>query len=196
MSSSGITVTAHPERTASGEPSTIYLRAGCTLLYVAWCLGVASLAAGGVVGEREEDTWTSLISTPLGGEEILRAKMFGAVWGTRWLGLPLLVLWLIGLASGSVHPIGLAVIVVETAVFIWFAAALGVSLSLTAKSSARAQTATMAILVTLNGLYMLCCIPLRPDSMFCAAGVTPLIEAISLLSYESIAWLFTQSPDL
>ena len=112
---------------------------------------------------------------------------------TRWFGLPLLVLWLLGLASGAVHPIGFVAIVVETAVFVWFVAALGVSLSLTSKSSGAAQTATMAILVTLNGLYLLGCIPLHP-AIFCMAGVTPFIEAISLLSYESIAWLY-YNPD-
>ena len=180
---------AYGERLAFNE----YLRAGGTLLYVAWCLGVASLAATGVVGEREEDTWTSLITTPLNGEEILRAKMFGAVWGTRWFGLPLVVLWHLGLVSGAVHPIGFVAIVIETAVFVWFAAALGVSVSMISKSSARAQTATMAILVTLNGLYLLCCIPLHPDTMYCMAGVTPLIEAISLLSYESISWFYGEA---
>jgi ABC-type Na+ efflux pump permease subunit len=172
----------------------VELRMVCTLLYVACCLGVASLAAAGVAGEREEDTWTSLITTPMDGEEILRAKMFGAVWGMRWCGLLLLVLWLVGLSSGAVHPAGFVAVAVETAVFVWFAAALGVSLSLSSRSSARAQTATMAILVTLNGLYLLCCIPLHPDSMIYMAGVTPLIEAISLLSYESISWLYV-NPD-
>jgi ABC-type transport system involved in multi-copper enzyme maturation permease subunit len=166
------------------------LRLVCMLLYVAWSLGAASLAATAVVGEREEDTWTSLITTPLDGEEILRAKMFGAIWGTRWLGFPLLALWILGLASGAVHPIGFVAAAVETAVFLWFVTALGVSLSLTSKSSARAQTATIAILATLNGLYLLCCVPLHPDTMFSLAGVTPMIEWISLLSYESISWFY------
>jgi ABC-type transport system involved in multi-copper enzyme maturation permease subunit len=166
------------------------LRLVCMLLYVVWCLAVASVAATGVVGEREEDTWTSLITTPLEGDEILRAKMFGAVWGTRWLGVPLFLLWLLGLASGAVHPLGFLAIAVETAVFIWFVSALGVFLSLTSKSSARAQTATMAILVTVNGFYLFCCLPLHPESRFCLAGITPLIEWISLLSYESISWFY------
>ena len=48
--------------------------------------------------------------------------------------------------------------------------------------------------VTLNGLYLLCCVPLHPDTMFSMAGVTPLIEWISLLSYESISWLY-DNPD-
>jgi ABC-type transport system involved in multi-copper enzyme maturation permease subunit len=176
---------------ADREVFNVYLRTVCTLVYVGWCLAVASVAAAAVVGEREGDTWTSLITTPMSGEEILRAKMFGAVWGTRWYGLPLLVLWLLGLASGAVHPIGFAAVVIETAVFLWFVAALGVSLSLTAKSSTRALTATLAILAGLNGFYLLCCIPLHPDTIFSAAGVTPMIEWISLLSYHSISWFYT-----
>jgi ABC-type transport system involved in multi-copper enzyme maturation permease subunit len=168
-----------------------FLRVVCTLLYIAWSVGVASLAAAGVTGEREEDTWTSLITTPLSGEEILRAKMLGAAWGTRALGFLLIVLWVLGLAAGAVHPLGFVAVVIETAIFIWFAAALGVTLSLGARSSARAQGTTIALLATFNGLYFLCCIPLGPDSWFFGSGITPLIEGISLVSYEQIAWLFT-----
>ena len=51
-----------------------YLRGMNVLFYLAWCLGIASNAASGVVSEREEDTWTSLTATPLSGVEILRAK--------------------------------------------------------------------------------------------------------------------------
>jgi ABC-type transport system involved in multi-copper enzyme maturation permease subunit len=171
---------------------SIYLRVACTLLYAAWCLVVASLAAGAVVGEREQDTWTSLVATPLGGDEILRAKLLGVLWRTRGFGVALLVLWLLGVASGAVHPLGLAAVALETAVFVWFAAALGIWCSLAATSGARAQAATMAILIALNGLYLVCCIPLRPTWFF-TSGVTPLIEAISLLSYEQISWLFTNS---
>jgi hypothetical protein len=164
-----------------------YLRTVCTILYIIWCLGVASLAAVGVTGEREEDTWTSLITTPLCGEEILRAKILGAIWGSRAVGLLLAVLWLLGLAAGAVHPLGLLAVAVETTVFVWFAAALGVTVSLSARSSARAQAATIAILATANGLYLFCCIPLRPNDLVWGAAVTPLIEALSLLSYKDIA---------
>jgi hypothetical protein len=169
----------------------VFLRAVCTLLYVAWSLEVASLAAAGVTGEREEDTWISLISSPLSGEEILRAKMLGSIWGARGLGLLTIALWCLGLAAGAVHPAGFAAVVIETAIFIWFAAALGVTFSLSAATSARAQAATIGLLATANGLYFLCCVPLGPDSWYFAAGITPLIEAISLLSYEQIAWLFS-----
>jgi ABC-type transport system involved in multi-copper enzyme maturation permease subunit len=176
---------------AARETLSYYLRAVCTLVYVAWCLAAASLAAGGIVAEREADTWTSLVATPLGGEEIVRAKMIGAVWATRWLGLVLLAHWLLGLASGAVHPIGFVAVMIETAVFIWFAAALGVSMSLGATTSVRAVSATMAILLTVNGLYLFCCLPLHPDTIVVIAGITPMIEALSLLSYDQIAWLST-----
>jgi hypothetical protein len=169
----------------------VFLRAICTMLYVAWCLGTASLAAAGVVSEREEDTWTSLIATPLGGEEILRAKLFGAVWGTRWVGILLIVFWLLGVASGAVHPFGLLAIALETAVFVWFVAALGVSCSLSSRTSVRAQTATMTVLLIVNGVYTLCCIPLEPDTMIFALGVTPMVEAISLASYEDMSRLYS-----
>jgi hypothetical protein len=170
-----------------------FLRAMHVLFYLAWCLGIASNAASGVVSEHEEDTWTSLTTTPLTGVEILRAKMFGAVWATRWIGLFLLVFWLLGLSSAAVHPLGLAAVAVETAVFLWFVTALGVSLSLRLKTSVRAQSATIGILLIVNGVYMLCCIPLQPDSILVAAGVTPMIEALSLMSYRDVGSLFASS---
>jgi ABC-type transport system involved in multi-copper enzyme maturation permease subunit len=183
--------------TASGAYSdrsafNAYLRGMTGLFYVAWALGAASSAAAGVVGEREEDTWTSLTATPLGGEEILLAKMFGAVWGTRALGLLLLAFWLLGLASGAVHPIGFVAVVIETVVFIGYVAALGMSVSLVAKTSVRAQSATITILMITNWAYLLCCIPLRVDySPLILLGVTPMIAGISLLSYEDISRMFT-----
>jgi ABC-type transport system involved in multi-copper enzyme maturation permease subunit len=183
--------------TASGsygdrESFNVYLRGMTVLFYIAWALGTASSAAAGVVAEREEDTWTSLTATPLSGEEILRAKMFGAVWGTRLIGVLLLVFWVLGLASGAVHPIGFAAVVLETAVFIWYVAALGTFLSLSSKTSVRAQSATMVIMMITNWAYLFCCLPLRLDySTLIMVGVTPIIEGGSLLSYQDVSRLFS-----
>ncbi|HMB07117.1 MAG TPA: ABC transporter permease subunit, partial [Isosphaeraceae bacterium] len=161
-----------------------FLRVAGTLIYIAWGLGVASAASSGIAQEREADTWISLVSTPLSGLEIVRAKMFGALWGLRGLGVLLLGLWLLGVAAGAVHPLALLAVVVETAVFLWFVAALGLFLSARAKSSARAMTATVAILIVLNGGYLMCCIPLQPNTPLVALGVTPLILPASLFTYE------------
>jgi ABC-type transport system involved in multi-copper enzyme maturation permease subunit len=167
-----------------------YIKVIGTLTYVVWVLGVASAASSGVTSEREGDTWVSLTSTPLEGWEIIRAKLFGAVWGTRGLGLILLGLWGVGLACGAIHPFGLVALQVVTAVFLWFVTALGVYLSLRSKTSARAMTATVALLLLLNGGYLLCCIPLQPDTSLVLAGVTPYVEVVSCLTYGDLWNLF------
>lgn len=168
-----------------------YLRGMCTLIYVLWALGVASAASAGVSSEREGDTWTSLLTTPLSGVEILRAKMLGAVWGLNWVGGLLAALWLIGLAAGAIHPLGFLLVVYETAVFVWFATALGTYVSLRSKNSGRALLGTIAILFMLNGGYLMCCIPLHTSNWLIFTAVTPLIEGFSLVSYEDVQRLFS-----
>jgi hypothetical protein len=162
----------------------VYLRVMGCIVYLTWVLSATSAAASSVTSEREEDTWLSLTSTPLEGWEIVRAKMFGAFWATRGLGLLLLTLWAVGLLAGSIHPFGLLAVIVETAVFLSFAIALGTFLSLKSKSSSRAMAATIGILLILNGGYLLCCIPLQPESSMILAGVTPVVEVFSLVTYR------------
>ena len=171
-----------------------FLRGVCCLIYVVWTLAVAGAAAHGLAHEREEDTWTSLIATPLSGLEIIRAKMFGAFWGVRWMGLLLLALCLLGVTAGAVHPFGFAAVAIESAAFVWFADALGTYYSLKTRSSSRALVATIATLVLLNGGYLMCCVPLRADTPLIVIGVTPFIEAASLLSYDEFSSMFATGP--
>jgi len=171
-----------------------FLRGVCCLIYVAWTLAVAGAAAHGLAHEREEETWTSLIATPLSSLEIIRAKMFGAFWGMRWMGLLLLALCLLGVAAGAVHPFGFAAVTIESAAFVWFADALGTYYSLKTRSSSRALVASIATLVLLNGGYLMCCVPLRADTPWIVIGVTPFIEAASLLSYDEFSSLFATGP--
>jgi ABC-type Na+ efflux pump permease subunit len=84
-------------------------------------------AAQGVKGERERDTWRSLIATPLSGWEILRSKMLGPVLRGRGGALTLIGLWTVGLVAGAVHPLGFLAAVTGLAVSAWFCSALGVS---------------------------------------------------------------------
>lgn len=118
-----------------------------------WILGTTATAAGSISGEREDDTWITLLSTTVEGKEILRAKMLGAILRFRWLGLTLLIVWVCGVIAGSIHPMGLASAILELAIFLWFASALGMRSSLNSGSTSKSLTVAVGILMFVNVGY-------------------------------------------
>ena len=102
-----------------------------------WLLAAAGAAASSVTFERERDSWDSLLATPLSGWQIVRGKTVGAMWGLRGFGAILSLFWLVGLAAGAVHPLGLSLALFIVAILTWFVLALGTHASLTGKSTAR-----------------------------------------------------------
>jgi ABC-type transport system involved in multi-copper enzyme maturation permease subunit len=167
-----------------------FLRFLLTLIASFMLVWVACAASSGLTSEREQDTWVSLIVTPLTAEEILRAKMVGAFWSLRLL----LALWIgflvIGLVLGAVHPLGAVAVVIVTATYLAFGCALGTFYSLRARTSARAVTATIATLIFVNGAYLILVTPFGMGSSLWAIGVTPFVEAVALLSYNDVDALF------
>jgi len=177
--------------TAGRDAFNIFLRIAVANLYVFCAVGAAALAAGGVSGEKEEDTWTSLTATDLTGREILCAKMIGAVWGMWPLLAMMGVLGLLGVAAGAVHPFGLIALAVGTAAFLWFAAALGTFFSLHLKTTNKALTATIGALIFVNGGYLFCCLPFwRNSTPAVVSGCTPLVCGASLVSFYEVANVF------
>jgi ABC-type transport system involved in multi-copper enzyme maturation permease subunit len=172
----------------------IFIRSATGIVHVLLLLGVASYAAAGVSSEREADTWTSLISTPLSGAEILRAKMIGAVWSMRWFALPVVGLWFVGAALDAVHAAALLLCAVELIVFLTFAAALGTFFSLRLRSTLRAEAATLGVLIFTNGGYLLCCAPFGPNTALVAAPCTPFVLAASLFPFEQVSRIFGPGP--
>jgi hypothetical protein len=172
----------------------VFLRFVSTAIFVLWSLGIASSAASGLTSEREEDTWTSLVATPLTGHEILRAKMIGPVWALRPLAYLMFGIWAMGLSVGAIHPNGVIFCLAELVVFTWFFTALGTAFSLRSKNSTRALAATMFTLVFLNGGYLFCCIPLRPNTAAIIGASTPAVFAVSLVSEENLRelWRYDQ----
>ncbi len=77
-----------------------------TALFIAVC--TPGFAAQSILNERAKETWTSLIATPLSAFEILRSKFIVTLWRLRKGVVALLVLWTLGLATGSLHPVGFA----------------------------------------------------------------------------------------
>jgi ABC-type transport system involved in multi-copper enzyme maturation permease subunit len=165
----------------------LYLRVVGTGIYLVYCLGVASDAAASIAAEREKDTWVSLVTTPLTGAEIVRAKMLGAVWGIRHTATVLVLLWLAGAAAGSVHPLAIVAVLIELAAFTGFAAALGAWVSLRAKDATRAVALATLTLLVLNGGSLLLTLSLRPGGPLAYVGCTPFLIASALASHADLA---------
>jgi hypothetical protein len=147
---------------------------------------VAGTAAESIVVERERDTWSGLIATPLTGRDILRAKMLGILWKSRVLWIILLAMWIVGLLSGSVHPLGLLAAVVALGVWSWLLLSIGIYASLWGRD--RNQTtgwALFPILVTMVLAFFPFAWPGMANILL--GGLTmPFQMWESLLSYEDV----------
>ena len=104
----------------------VTLTAGFMLLWV------SIAAACSLAGERDRDTWVSLVSTPLTGFEIIRGKVIGAFWSLRALLALWLALVILGLFVGAVHPLGALSVTLATATYLAFGCVLGMVYSLRA----------------------------------------------------------------
>ncbi|MDR3632570.1 MAG: ABC transporter permease [Isosphaeraceae bacterium] len=171
-----------------------YLRTVATGVSLVCLLGVASDAAAGMTTEHERDTWISLITTPLTGAEIVRAKLLGAIWGVRHTAVVLVLLWLAGVASGAIHPLGLLLVASELAAATWFAAALGTWVSLRSTDTMRALSRTLACLMLVAGGTLLITVPLLSVRPLALASCTPVLLAASLASYANVLGQTAGSP--
>ncbi len=163
-------------------------------IYLLGLVAVAALAASSITGERERGTWTSLATTLVSGREIVIAKVSGTLRAVRGLSMPFLTLWGIGLATGSVHPLGVLAAAAGLIIYARYAAALGVLFSMVSSSSDRAIAAALLALLTSNAIALLF-IPLDligplggSWQTVWLAGVTPLVEWVSLASPVEIRW--------
>lgn len=98
-------------------------------------LAVAVRGASSVSGEKDRDTWISLISTPLTAQEMVLGKWWGTVLGMRrgyWL---LVTVWGCGLVVGAVNPLMVIASVVTTAVYVSAFAWIGVYCSVTSRTT-------------------------------------------------------------
>jgi ABC-type transport system involved in multi-copper enzyme maturation permease subunit len=122
------------------------------LIYVFSAVIIAGGAAASITSEHEDDTWVSLTATDLTGREIVLAKLFGSLWRSRRPALILVVFVLAGIAAGSLHYLTLPALALALGVYGWFAAALGVWISIQLRSTWRAQFLTIAMLLLTNVL--------------------------------------------
>ena len=91
-----------------------------------------------------------MTATDLTGREIVLAKLLGSFWRARRLALVLVLFIIAGIAAGSLHYLTLPALALALAVYGWFAAALGVWISMQLRSTWRAQFLTIAMLLLVN----------------------------------------------
>jgi ABC-type transport system involved in multi-copper enzyme maturation permease subunit len=123
-------------------------------------LAVAIQGSTSITGERDRQTWDSLVSTPITATEIVDAKWWGSLWAVRWGILWLFFVWTIAVITGAMHPIAVVVAAGTWAAYACFFAALGVWFSATSKSSTRSITLTVLWSVGLAGghwVILPCC---------------------------------------
>lgn len=149
---------------------------------------VAARAASSISGEKEKDTWVTLLSTPLTAREIVVGKLIGALHTARGLLIPVGFLWLLQALKKPGMLVAIPFTAVTLLIVAFFAASLGTNYSLHCRNSTRAMGATLATIVFVSGGYLFCCVPVmlgpgNAEIMF-APCVPFLLACISILVLE------------
>ncbi len=156
-------------------------------------LMLAARAAGLVTSEKERDCWLSLLSTPLTGSQIMRAKLWGNLYSVRW---PLLVLslnWVLGILQEPAF-VGATLLLLATFLMqAWYVSSVGLCFSLSSQTTLRAMGATLGTLVFTGGGYMFCCCMIAGTSggeegfvVFLAACI-PFLLAFPIIAYIELS---------
>jgi ABC-type transport system involved in multi-copper enzyme maturation permease subunit len=139
----------------------VWCRVATGILGLLVMLAAALRGAGCVSGERDKDTWISLISTPLTAWEMLRGKWLGCVLGLRRAYVVMALVWGTALLVGAVDPPMILATILYTAVYVSAFSWLGILCSITARTTLIATVrALMATLFLAGGFWLvigLCC---------------------------------------
>jgi ABC-type transport system involved in multi-copper enzyme maturation permease subunit len=118
-------------------------RFGGTALALLMFLGIALRAAGTLSGERDRQTFDSLLTTPLESRTILFDKWLGSMLGVRKAWLFLGPLWVLALLTGGLHPLALPLLAAAWLSYAAFVAGFGMFCSLLCRTTLSASVATV-----------------------------------------------------
>lgn len=157
---------------------------------------ISMRAAGAISGERDKDSWISLISTPLSADEILWGKWWGTVLGMRRIYLVFAIVWSIGLAVGGVRPEMLPLMILSLALYVSAFSWIGLYCSMTARNTMIASVRAFFATIFFVGAFWVLIFPcsLIPISLFRVAGNPNSMEATvnffySLTPSFMVGWL-------
>jgi ABC-type transport system involved in multi-copper enzyme maturation permease subunit len=170
---------------------SIWVRIVGTIVACLTLLGVAVRASSGISGERDRQTFDSLLTTPLDSDDMLFGKWLGGVVSVRWGWIWLLLIWGLGLVTGGLHVLALPLLVAAWGVYAGFLSYLGLFFSTVCRTTMRATITTLAVTLGLAGGHWLlwsCCLPflghggrdLQHIVMFQAFGLTPPVTLAGL----------------
>jgi ABC-type transport system involved in multi-copper enzyme maturation permease subunit len=142
-------------------------------------LGIALRASSSVSGERDRQTWDSILTTPLDSNSILVGKWLGIILSARWSALWLAMIWLMGVITGGLSVLAVPLLAAACAVYAGFLSCMGLWFSTVSRTTMRANVGTLATSLFLAGGYWLfcvsCCFPmirLGPSGQ----GITDIVE--------------------
>ncbi|MGL6075311.1 MAG: ABC transporter permease subunit [Fimbriiglobus sp.] len=139
-------------------------------------LSVAVRGSGAVSGERDKDTWISLISAPLSAWEMLRGKWFGTILGPRRLYYLIFIVWAVALLYGATEPLAVIYSAVIFGIYQATFASIGIFNSIYSKNTLNATVKSILMSVFFGGgfwifLIICCVVPMAavvnsPNSLF------------------------------
>jgi ABC-type Na+ efflux pump permease subunit len=146
-------------------------------------LRVAIHAAGSVNGEYHRDTMVSLLTSPLETREILFAKWLAQCTRGRagwvWLG----AIWLLGVVTGGLHPVGVPLTAAAFLAYAGFVAAVGLWFSTLQQQPHRVGLDVLTVLLcTVHWLGFLLFITFYPYQFFSNDPTVPLVACFHALA--------------
>jgi ABC-type transport system involved in multi-copper enzyme maturation permease subunit len=164
----------------------VWVRVVGTLVACLLLLAVAVRAAGTVSGERDRQTFDSLLTTPLDSTDILSAKWLGSILSVRWAWAWLGLIWALGLVTGGLHPIAVPLLLIAWLVYAATLANLGIWFSMVSRTTLRSTIGTLLTALGISFghwlLLMLCCLPVQ----FVFRS-----RALETRNFEGMLWLLT-----
>ena len=153
-----------------------------------YALMVAGAAVEAIAVERDRDTWTGLLATPLSGREILKIQDPRRDQEIPWSrGAPGRALDDRASLRGLLHPLGVvaAVVVLSTSTGCFVACGTLSSLWLADRKQATGRVLSPVVFLQLSGMLTVT-LPAGYGSVLLGVGSVPLLAWLSLLSYDDV----------
>ncbi len=147
----------------------------------------ATLGADGIAVERSRETWSSLIATPLTARDILRAKTLATFWRCRLVIGTMVILWILGLIAGAIHPLGFVLSLLVLFAWTWFMTAWGMLCAIKATVAVPATFPGVGLAYLLIGTAALpFYLPNNISSVLLGSGSSPFVLWLAQFSYRDL----------